>query len=151
MILLKIMFAFRAWTAILALWRLIIPRPVGPRAYNSAADQNRLFHALNTRISILSSPVFQVSTRKPRLGRKRCTFWALILDTQITITCTYYFSDKCNHNRENTAYRVGSSVFQKVWHLLCHKNLQKCKIKHLVTRYKCRTVGIYSALTNTEV
>jgi hypothetical protein len=46
------MFAFRAGTAILALWRLIIPRPFGPRAYNFAAGQNRLLHALNTKISM---------------------------------------------------------------------------------------------------
>jgi hypothetical protein len=32
-----------------------------------------------------------------------------------------------NHNRENTTYRVGSSVCRE---LLFHKNLQKCKIKH---------------------
>jgi hypothetical protein len=47
MILQKIMFAFQVRTAILALWRLII-------AYNSAAGQNRLLHAHNTKIFILS-------------------------------------------------------------------------------------------------
>jgi hypothetical protein len=30
----------------------IFPRPFGPRAYNSATGQNRLLHALNTKISI---------------------------------------------------------------------------------------------------
>jgi hypothetical protein len=53
MILQKIMFEFGARTAILALWRLINPRPFGPPAYNSAAGQNRLLHALNTKVSII--------------------------------------------------------------------------------------------------
>jgi hypothetical protein len=60
MILQKIMFAFRAWTAILALWRLIIPRPFG--AYNSATGQNRLLHALNTKISVWIKTTKAVAT-----------------------------------------------------------------------------------------
>jgi hypothetical protein len=54
------MFAFRAWTAILALWRLIIPRPLGPPGYNSAAGKNRLLHALNTKIQ----GVFEMPAQK---------------------------------------------------------------------------------------
>jgi hypothetical protein len=44
----------------------MIPRPFGPRAYNSAAGQNLLLHALNTKISIW----YEISGLKKKMPRR---------------------------------------------------------------------------------